>query len=507
MTEHDESRIRVNAHSSQETGRVSEVIAMRPGKIVLIVVGAVLALVGLGFVAGGGTLVWANATQRDASGYYNTPTDPLSTTTYALTGSVDFGSNASQADWVPAHPAGTVRVRATSTAGKPVFIGIASQSAVDSWLRGVAHEHVTSIEFGPFSTETHQVAGIRPATAPSREGFWATSTSGSGTQTLTWPTQRGSWSVVVMNASATRGVAVDVSVGMNTGLLLPIGIGLGLFGLLILGGAAVMLYFGLRRPLATQVPSPYAVPAPAPGVSVAPGSYPVRLDGRLDPTTSRWLWLVKWVLVIPHVVVLAVLWLAVFLLTVVAGFAILLTGRYPRPIFDFNSGVMRWTWRVSFYAIGAFGTDRYPPFSLAPDPTFPADLTIDYPDHLSRGLVLVKWWLLALPQYVIVAFFAGGWGFGLHGSSRGAAGVGLIGVLALVAAVVLAVRGRYPESIFDFVMGMNRWCYRVLGYAALMRDEYPPFRLDNGGTDPGHQWVPPPPKAPDLGGELVGAAH
>ena len=172
-----------------------------------------------------------------------------------------------------------------------------------------------------------------------------------------------------------------------------------------------MLYFGLRRLSASQALSPYAVPASALGVPPAPGSYPVRLDGHLDPTTSRWLWLVKWVLVIPHVVVLRFRgWRSSCSPWSQASPSCLRGG--TQTIFDFNAGVMRWTWRVSFYAIGAFATDRYPPFSLAPDPTFPADLTIDYPDHLSRGLVLVKWWLLALPQYVIVAFFAGGWGFG-----------------------------------------------------------------------------------------------
>ena len=199
--------------------------------------------------------------------------------------------------------------------------------------------------------------------------------------------------------------------------------------------------------------------------------YPIRLNGQLDAPLSRWLWLVKWVLLIPHAVVLAFLWLAVTMLTVVAGLSILCTGRYPRPIFDFNLGVMRWTWRVSFYAVSAFGTDRYPPFSLGSHPDYPATFTVDYPEQLSRSLVLVKWWLLALPHYLVVAVFAG----------RG----GLIALLAIVAAVVLAVRGRYPESIFDFVMGMNRWCFRVLAYAALMRDEYPPFRLDPGGLDPG----------------------
>ena len=213
--------------------------------------------------------------------------------------------------------------------------------------------------------------------------------------------------------------------------------------------------------------------------------YPARLDGHLDLPLNRWLWLVKWLLLIPHVVVLALLWLAVSMLTVVAGFSILFTGRYPRPLFDFNLGVMRWTWRVSFYAVSAFGTDRYPPFSLGPHPDYPATFTVDYPEQLSRGLVLVKWWLLALPHYLIVGLFAGGFGIGWMRAWRIVGGGGLIALLVIVAAVVLAVRGRYPESIFDFVMGMNRWCFRVLAYVSLMRDEYPPFRLDPGGMDPG----------------------
>jgi hypothetical protein len=207
----------------------------------------------------------------------------------------------------------------------------------------------------------------------------------------------------------------------------------------------------------------------------APGAYPARLDGRLDRPLSPWLWLVKWVLVIPHAVVLAFLWLAVTVLTLVAGVAILVTGAYPRSIFEFNVGVMRWTWRVAFYGLSAFGTDRYPPFRLGPDPDYPAELAVDYPEHLSRGLVLVKWWLLAVPHYLIVAVFVGGWEV---------AGPGLIALLAVIAMVINAFRHDYPQPVFDFVMGMNRWCFRVLAYAALMRDEYPPFRLDSGGTDP-----------------------
>ena len=206
-------------------------------------------------------------------------------------------------------------------------------------------------------------------------------------------------------------------------------------------------------------------------------TYPVHVDAELDTGLSRWLWLVKWVLAIPHYVVLAFLWIAFAVTSVLAFFGILFTGRYPRALFEFNVGVLRWTWRVAYYAYGALGTDRYPPFALGDVPDYPAHLEIDYPEHLSRGLVLVKWWLLAIPHYLVVSLLIGG---GLATPSGG----GLVAVLVLVAAVVLLFTERYPESIFDFVMGMHRWTWRVWAYAALMRDEYPPFRLDTGPDEP-----------------------
>jgi hypothetical protein len=208
----------------------------------------------------------------------------------------------------------------------------------------------------------------------------------------------------------------------------------------------------------------------------------VRLEGHLDEGVSRWLWLVKWILVIPHAIVLVLLWVAFMVLTAIAWVAILITGRYPRSLFDFNVGVLRWTWRVSFYSVGAFGTDRYPPFSLGDAPDYPARLEIAYPERLSRGLVLVKWWLLAIPHYVVLGILLGG---GAQASDDWSGGKpGLIPVLVFFAAVVLLFVGRYPRGLFDLVIGLNRWVYRVIPYVALMTDRYPPFRLDQGEREP-----------------------
>ena len=221
---------------------------------------------------------------------------------------------------------------------------------------------------------------------------------------------------------------------------------------------------------------------------VRPSVYPLRLEATLDAPLTRWLWLLKWLLIIPHAIVLFFLWIAFVVLSIVAFFAILFTGRYPRGIFDFNVGVLRWSWRVGYYSYSALGTDRYPPLTLADDPDYPARLEVEYPQSLSRGLVLVKWWLLALPHYVIVAVFAGGawagWDAASDSSWTWSSSGGLIGLLVFIAAVVLLFTGRYPRPVFDFVLGMNRWCFRVAAYAALMTDAYPPFRMDMGEHEP-----------------------
>ena len=232
--------------------------------------------------------------------------------------------------------------------------------------------------------------------------------------------------------------------------------------------------------------------------------HPVEVRARLDEPLSRWLWLVKWLLAIPHYIVLFFLWIAFAAVTVMAFFAILFTGRYPGPLFGFNRGVLRWSWRVGYYTYSALGTDRYPPFSLGEEPAYPATLDIAYPERLSRGLVLVKWWLLAIPQYAIVAVFAGGAAYTATGATghmwqADAFYGGLIGLLVFFAGVMLLFAGRYPRGLYDFVVGMNRWVLRVVAYAALMTDAYPPFRLDQGGAGvpaPAPDDLAPAPAAP-----------
>ena len=217
-----------------------------------------------------------------------------------------------------------------------------------------------------------------------------------------------------------------------------------------------------------------------------PCPYPLQLTGEFTPRLSRGLWLVKWLLAIPHFIVLFVLWIAFLVVSVIALLAILFTGRYRRGLFEFNVGVLRWSWRVGFYSYSALGTDRYPPFTLADVSDYPARVEVQYPDSLSRGLVLVKWWLLALPHYLVIAVFTGGgWAIwtGNNNELLSLSG-GLVGLLVLFAGITLLFTGRYPRSLYDFVLGMNRWVFRVAAYATLMTDAYPPFRLDAGANEP-----------------------
>jgi hypothetical protein len=358
-------------------------------------------------------------------------------------------------------------------------VGIGPSDAVESYLEGVAVSEVSRVR-ADGTVVYRNVSGTATPAAPLEQAFWVTSASGDGTQTVIWDLEQGDWSVVVMNADASQGVTVETTAAADTDLLVWVAAGLIAVGLMIAVVATVMVVAALAgtRTAATTDP------ASLQGFGV----YPVRVEGVLDPRLSRWQWLFKWLLAIPHFVVLAFLWVAFFFLTVVAFFAILFTGRYPKSIFEFNVGVMRWTWRVAYYSYGVNGTDQYPPFTLG-EADYPAHFDVAYPESLSRGLVLIKWWLLAIPHLLIVGLFTSGlvwWTTEIgSGNTAAEAGTGLIGILVLVSVVILLFTGRYPRGLYDLVMGLNRWVLRVGAYVSLMRDEYPPFRLDTGGSEPG----------------------
>jgi ABC-type multidrug transport system fused ATPase/permease subunit len=504
---------------------------MKPGRVVMLVLGTLSALLGLGLLAAAAGTGWLNIQQRD-EGFFTSSTERFEASSNAITSvGLDIMVGQRLPDAIPSDTAGSILLRgASAIAGKDIFIGVARQEDVARYLDGVRRSEIRELNLRPFRVEYRDLPGTRTPARPGAQTFWAASATGAGTQELRWDLTPGSWAIVVMNADATAPVAADLQGGIRSDLLWPLFVGLLIAGIvllaigvpLIVAGAMGLGRHGPPPPRPTAGPPP-AVPAgggsaysagPAGGGAAAPPPppavglfsnvpYPARLSGHLDPALSRWMWLVKWFLAIPHVIVLFFLWFALIVTSIVAWFAILFTARYPRSLFNFNVGVLRWSWRVSFYAFTAVGTDRYPPFTLAPT-DYPADFDVDYPERLSRGLVLVKSWLLAIPHLLIVGVLAGtsrtwvasddDWsGYGARYAAGGS--FSLIALLTLIAAVILLFTGRYLPSLFDLLLGLNRWVYRVTAYVALMRDEYPPFRLDMGPADPGETLLPTnPPK-------------
>jgi hypothetical protein len=188
----------------------------------------------------------------------------------------------------------------------------------------------------------------------------------------------------------------------------------------------------------------------------AADAYPIRVDIQYPETLSRWLIFVKWLLVIPHLIILYFLQIAWGVVTLIALFAILFTTKYPEGLFKFAVGYRRWQLNVSSYYL--LLRDEYPPFSMDPG-QYPAVLDVDYPQELNRFLPLIKW-LLVIPSLIVVsvlfiaAFF-----------------------VLIVAWFAILFTGKFPRGMFDFVVGVLRWSERATGYAYLLTDKYPPFSL------------------------------
>ncbi len=189
--------------------------------------------------------------------------------------------------------------------------------------------------------------------------------------------------------------------------------------------------------------------------AAAPG-YPLRFDVEYPEELSRWLIFVKWLLVIPHNIILFALSIAAGVIGFIAFFAILFTKRYPQGLFDFVVNVNRWGANVMAYEM--LFRDEYPPFSWEPG-EYAVTYEVDYPEELNRWLPLIKW-LLAIPHIIVLLFL-------------------FIAVffVYIIAFFVILFTKRFPRGLFDFTVGIHRWNYRVSLYIDLLRDEYPPFSL------------------------------
>ena len=189
-------------------------------------------------------------------------------------------------------------------------------------------------------------------------------------------------------------------------------------------------------------------------------AYPVELVGEYQERVNRFLWLIKWILLIPHFIVLWFLSIPTIITTPLAWLAVIIMGRYPSSLWAYHGGLLRWSWRINFYSYQAGNTDQYPPFAFQSREEYPADLIMEYPESSSRLTGLFRW-LLIIPHWIITAILSE-----------------IVNILVLFALVFLLFTGRYSQDLFNIIMGLNRWIYRANAYGWLLVDAYPPFSFD-----------------------------
>ena len=236
---------------------------MSAGRIVLIVLGSFALIFGLAFTAGGGVVLVAQSAFRDAQGFFVSGPHPFVSSGYAIASQhVDLGVNpepgASNIGGIF-----TLRLRVENANGGQIFIGIAPSADADSYLGTVDHDVVTDVS-RPFRATYEHDDGGAPSRPPGQEPIWVATASGQGERQLLWHPRSGRWTVVVMNADASRGVNARMSVGVHVRFLTWIGIGLLILALLAFAAGGLMLYFGARQPRRSGAPP---LPADATAVS------------------------------------------------------------------------------------------------------------------------------------------------------------------------------------------------------------------------------------------------
>jgi hypothetical protein len=204
-----------------------------------LVAAAVTGLIAFALLLGGGLVLWANGHYKDADGYLSTGSQRFDSPEYALTTpslSVDAGF------FIDSSRYGALRLNAMAKGGKPLFVGVARTRDVDAWLRGTAYSEVSDVDFAPFHARYALHRGSRRPGPPARQTFWAAS----GSKALYWDVEGGDWSVVVMNADGSRGVAAALSAGAKVPYLSALGYGTLTAGLLFILATVVLTAYGSR---------------------------------------------------------------------------------------------------------------------------------------------------------------------------------------------------------------------------------------------------------------------
>ncbi len=257
-------------------------VAARPsgwtgGRIAAVVIGALLVLVSLVLLGGGGTGLWADLTQRDA-GYVTTGVHEFSTSGSALaTEPTHLGSPG--VGWLYSPGLlGKVRIRVTPVSpGQALFVGIGRSTDVDRYFAGVNHTVISDF----FGAKVRYTGGGRPRSAPETQHFWVASSTGLGARTLEWDPHSGSWTVVVMNANARPGIGVRADLGARMPAVLWIAIGLLVAGAVFLAGGGLLIAGAIRGRRAgrasadvkTGLDSTVDAPATSPGQQIATRDY------------------------------------------------------------------------------------------------------------------------------------------------------------------------------------------------------------------------------------------
>jgi uncharacterized protein DUF4389 len=205
--------------------------------------------------------------------------------------------------------------------------------------------------------------------------------------------------------------------------------------------------------------------------------YPVAYEADFNPAPNRWTTFFRLILAIPWLIVGYAYLIAVFFTHIVAWFAVVILGRYPQGLYNFNSGVVRYL--VRFYAWAYLQTDVWPPFGISHDPSYPIRVNIAPAAPSQSRLKAFFRLFLVLPMLIV--------SYGIQYMHLGA---------AVVSWLTIVFRGYQPEGINSVLTFVNSFYARVFGYYALLTDAYPPIGIE-AAKPAGAAPAPAPPPAPE----------